>query len=160
MTPAFVMAGLGVGLWLAIVPVIIRTRKRSPAAIALGCGALIYFAVLAISLACRVRVAFWDFSAAYGFVMLCLLMVFGALYKSVSLRMLGDLSKIPEHAMSERELLVRYIEVESFARRVGILLERDLAERSGGGLRLSAKGRRIAACIQLLQRTFTIRASG
>ena len=160
MTAAFVMAGLGVGLWLAIVPTLLRTMKRSPAAIALGCGALVYLAVLAISLACRVRVAFWDFSAAYGFIILCLLMAFGALYKSVSLRILGDLSKIPEHAMSERELFVRYIEEESFARRVGILLERDLAERSGGALKLSTKGRRIAACIQLLQRTFTICASG
>ena len=106
------------------------------------------------------RVAFWPLSAAYGFLTLSLLMVFGALYKSVSLRMLGDLSKAADHALPERELLARYIEEDSFGRRVAILLEQDMAERAGDGLRLSSKGRRIAAGIHLLQRAFGIRASG
>jgi hypothetical protein len=43
---------------------------------------------------------------------------------------------------------------------VAILLEQGMAERAGDGLRLSSKGRRIAAGILLLQRAFGIRASG
>jgi hypothetical protein len=87
-------------------------------------------------------------------------MLFGALYKSVSLRMLGDLSKANGHALPEQELLARYIEEDSFSRRVAILLEQGHAERTPEGLNLSSKGRRIAAGIYGLQRAFAIRASG
>ena len=87
-------------------------------------------------------------------------MLFGALYKSVSLRMLGDLSKTTGHALPEQELLARYIEEDSFGRRVAILLEQGHAERTAEGLALSSKGRRIAAAIDRLQQAFAIRASG
>jgi hypothetical protein len=87
-------------------------------------------------------------------------MLFGALYKSVSLRMLGDLSKAKGHALPEQELLARYIEEDSFSRRVAILLEQGHAERTPDGLNLSSKGRSIAAGIYGLQRVFAIRASG
>jgi hypothetical protein len=132
----------------------------SPALVVLSSAACVYVALLALSLASPAPISFWELSAAYGFFTLCLLMVFGALYKSVSLRMLGDLSKIPGYAVPENELLARYIEEDSFGRRVGILLEENLAERTISGLRLSTKGGRIAAGIHLLQRAFAIRASG
>lgn len=157
---AFLVAGAGVLLWLAVVPVLLRVMRRSPAIIVIGSAALVYAVLLAGSLAMSVPLAFWPFSAAYGFLTLCLLMIFGALYKSVSLRMLGDLSRTAGGAMAERELLERYIEEDSFGRRVAILLEEAHAERTADGLQLSAKGRRIAAGIQLVQRTFAIRASG
>jgi hypothetical protein len=72
----------------------------------------------------------------------------------------GDLSKIAGHAMPEQELLARYIEEDSFSRRVAILLEQGHVERTADGLRFSHKGRRIAAAILLLQRAFAIPASG
>ncbi len=160
MSAAFVLAAAGVLLWLAVLLVLLRVVSRSPAVIVIGAAAAIYVALLVVSAAMPMRVAFWPLSAAYGFLTLSLLMVFGALYKSVSLRMLGDLSKAADHALPERELLARYIEEDSFGRRVAILLEQDMAERGGDGLRLSSKGRRIAAGIHLLQRAFGIRASG
>ena len=160
MSAAFVLAGAGVLLWLAVLPVLLRVLARSPAAIVIGSAAAIYVALLATSILMPVRVAFWPLSAAFGFLTLSLLMLFGALYKSVSLRMLGDLSKVAHHALPEQELLARYIEEDSFGRRVAILLEQGMAERTVDGLRLSRKGRRIAAAIHLLQRAFTIRASG
>jgi hypothetical protein len=160
MISAFVLAGAGVLLWLAAVLVLLRVMRRSPALIVIGAAALVYVLLLVAATVMPVRVVFWPFSAAYAFVTLCLLMVFGALYKSVSLRMLGDLSKVAGHAMPEQELLARYIEEDSFGRRVAILLEQGHAERTAEGLRLSDKGRRIAAAIHLLQRAFAIRASG
>jgi hypothetical protein len=160
MISAFVLAGAGVLLWLGSVLVLLRVMRRSPALIVIAAAALVYVALLVAAAAMPVRVAFWPLSAAYGFVTLCLLMVFGALYKSVSLRMLGDLSKVAGHAMPEQELLARYIEEDSFGRRVAILLEQGHAERTADGLRLSPKGRRIASFIHLLQRAFAIRASG
>ena len=99
-------------------------------------------------------------SAAFGFVALCVLMPFGALYKSVLLRMLGDLSRAAGRALPEQQLLARYIEEDSFGRRVDILLAQGHAERETERLRLSAKGRRTAAGIRLLQRAFAIRTSG
>jgi hypothetical protein len=160
MSGALVLAGVGVFLWLALVLVLLRASKRSPALIVIGCAALVYIALLAASSAMPRPLAFWPFSATYGFLTLCLLMLFGALYKSVSLRMLGDLSKAAGHALPERELLGRYIEEDSFGRRVAILLQQGHAERSAEGLELANKGRRMAAGIHRLQQAFAIRASG
>jgi hypothetical protein len=159
MSGAFVLAGAGVLLWLALVPVLLRVSKRSPALIVITSAPLVYVALLAASIAMPRRLAFWPFSAAYGFLTLCLLMLFGALYKSVSLRILGDLSKAAGHALPQQELLARSIE-DSFGRRVAILLEQGHAERTAKGLELSNKGRRIAAGIHRLQQAFAIRASG
>jgi hypothetical protein len=154
MREAFVFGAAGALVWLAVVLVLLRISKRSPALIVVASAGVVYVALLAIS------PAFWPFSAAYGFLTLCVLMLFGALYKSVSLRMLGDLSKTAGHALPEQELLARYIEEDSFGRRVAILLDQGHAERSAEGLALSSKGRRIAAAIARLQQAFAIRASG
>jgi hypothetical protein len=160
MNAAFIQAGASVLLWLAVVFILLRVARRSPALIVTVSAALVYVAVLVVSSAFPARLAFWPFSAAYGFLTLSLLMVFGALYKSVSLRMLGDLSKVPGHALPEQELLARYIEEDSFGRRVAILLDQGHAERTADGLGLSIKGRRVAAAVHRLQRAFAIRASG
>ena len=160
MSEAFVFGAAAVLVWLAVVLVLLRISKRSPALIVVASAGVVYVALLALSPAIFNRLAFWPFSAAYGFLTLCVLMLFGALYKSVSLRMLGDLSKTADHALPEQELLARYIEEDSFGRRVGILLDQGHAERTTAGLALSSKGRRLAAAIDRLQQAFAIRASG
>ena len=160
MNTAFVLAGAGVLLWLVVVVILLRVTTRSPALVVIASAAFVYVAVLVAASAMPAGLAFWQFSSAYGFLTLSLLMVFGALYKSVSLRMLGDLSKVSGLALPERELLARYIEEDSFGRRVAILLDQGHAERTADGLRLSIKGRRIAAAIHRVQRAFAIRASG
>jgi Ca2+/Na+ antiporter len=160
MSDGFVFGAAGALVWLAVVLVLLRVSKRSPALIVVASAVLVYLVLLVISPAISHRLAFWPFSATYGFLTLCVLMLFGALYKSVSLRMLGDLSKAAGHALPEQELLARYIEEDSFGRRVAILLEQGHAERTAEGLALSSKGRRIAAAIDRLQQAFAIRASG
>ena len=160
MSAAFVLGAAGALLWLAVIAVLLRVSNRSPALIVVLSAALIYLAVLFAALALADWLAFWPFSAMYGFLMLCMLMAFGALYKSVSLRMLGDLSKAAGHALPEQELLARYIEEDSFGRRVAILLKEGHAIRTPEGLVLSPKGGRIAAAISRLQQAFAIRASG
>ena len=121
---------------------------------------LVYLALLGGASVAPVLIAFWSLSAAYWFLVLCVLMPFGALYKSVSLRMLGELSRAAGRALPEQQLLARYIEEDSFGRRVDILLAQGHAERESERLRLTAKGRRTAAGIRLLQRTLAIRTSG
>lgn len=160
MSEAFVFGAAGALVWFLVVLVLLRVSKRSPALIVIASAPLVYLALLVVLPAISQRLAFWPFSAAYGFLALCVLMLFGALYKSVSLRMLGDLSKAAGYSLPEQELLARYIEEDSFGRRVAILLEQGHAERTAEGLELSSKGRRIAAGIHLLQRAFAIRASG
>jgi Ca2+/Na+ antiporter len=160
MSDGFVLGAAGALVWLAVVLVLLRVSKRSPALIVVASAVLVYLVLLVASPAISHRLAFWPFSAAYGLLTLCVLMLFGALYKSVSLRMLGDLSKAAGHALPEQELLARYIEEDSFGRRVAILLEQGHAQRTAEGLELSSKGRRIAAAIDRLQQAFAIRASG
>jgi len=160
MSGAFLLGAAGALVWLAAIIVLLRVSKRSPALIVVLSAALVYLAVLVVELAAGQPLAFWPLSAAYGFLTLCVLMAFGALYKSVSLRMLGDLSKAAGWALPEQELLARYIEEDSFGRPVAIVLKQGHAERTAEGLTLSRKGHRIAAAISRLQQAFAIRASG
>ncbi len=115
MSEAFLLGAAGALIWLAVVVVLLRLSKRSPALIVVLSAAVVYLAVLFSALALAQRVALWPFSAAYGFLTLCVLMLFGALYKSVSLRMLGDLSLAVGHALPEQELAGIYRLQQAFA---------------------------------------------
>ena len=139
MSGAFLLGAAGALVWLAAIIVLLRVSKRSPALIVVLSAALVYLAVLVVELAAGQPLAFWPLSAAYGFLTLCVLMAFGALYKSVSLRMLGDLSKAAGWALPEQELLARYIEEDSFGRRWRSCSNRDTPNARRKGSRSRAR---------------------
>jgi hypothetical protein len=106
------------------------------------------------------RVLFWPLSASYWFLTLCFLMAFGAIYKSISLRILLDLLDRPNRSESGEAILKRYVQHESYRDRLRILVTDGLATREHAGFQLTRKGRRIAATARAVQRLFRIERSG
>ncbi len=92
--------------------------------------------------------------------LLCFLMAFGGIYKSISLRILLDLLNRPNRCDRYETILNRYVERESYQGRLRILIGDGLATRVPAGFQLTRKGRRIAAAAHALQRLFKIGTSG
>jgi hypothetical protein len=132
---------------------------RSPAALAVGAAA-IYAAIFPLNSFMPISGNIWRAFILFCFLTVSYLMVFGAVYKSVSLRMLLDLLHAPSHRLAKKELNRKYIEQESFEGRINVMLSQGLADRRDGKLLLTAKGRRVARVTHGLQRTFGIHKSG
>ena len=134
-------------------------RRAAPAAIVTTTAIVVYVVVITIA-AVGSRLHFWALSAAYWLFVLSFLMVFGAIHKSISLRILLDLLERPQHRDSYQAILDRYVVHESYRDRTGILIAHGLATRGNSGLHLTRKGQRIAAGVSRLQRFFKIVESG
>ena len=154
-------AAAGFVLYVAIVAVVLRLSWAiSPALVAIGAAFLTYAALVAIAAVSGRNANFWITSIIFWFPTLGFLMGFGAVYKSVSLRILLDLLARP----GERELcsaiLERYIAVESFENRLAIMLESGLAIHTSAGYALTEKGRRLARITAAMHRLFAIERTG
>ena len=88
------------------------------------------------------------------------LMAFGALYKSISLRILLDLLDRPGHAGLYSAILARYVAAESFENRLTVMQENGFAVPTPAGYALTDKGRRLAGLVGVLHRLFAIERSG
>jgi hypothetical protein len=132
----------------------------SPAAIVVLAALALYPMGLALALLAADRLQFWNFSSTYWFFTLVFLMTFGAIYKSISLRILLDLLGRPGHADSYAAILARYVHEESYEHRLGVILDNKYAARSANGFELTDKGRRLASKVQRVQQIFAIRQSG
>jgi hypothetical protein len=119
-----------------------------------------YPAALAVAVLGWPRPSLWAVSATYAVTVLTFLMAFGAIYKSVSLRILADLSRRPGWRESRRDLLARYIERESYRSRLAVLTDEGLAVRDAAGFQLTGKGRRLARLARGLQKAWRIDRSG
>ena len=84
-------------------------------------------------------------------------MGFGAVYKSISLRILLRLLERPGHAEDYAAVLARYVTDESFESRLKVMEAYGFAQFTPGGYALTEKGRRLAQTIDWLQRLFAIK---
>jgi hypothetical protein len=148
-------------IYLVLTPFVIRAINRAaPALIVVLCAMLIYAVLLFVGAITFAPLYFWIFSATYWFFSLCFLMVFGAIYKSVSLRLLLDLLNRPGHADSYQAVLDRYVRQESYQDRLQIMVKEGFAVRDLQKFVLAPKGRLIAAVVINLQKAFRIEKSG
>jgi hypothetical protein len=152
-------------LWFAIYVcaalVVLRApSRRSPAVVVAGLAPVGYVAALGWTLVTGGTLLFWAFSATYAFLTLAFLVAFSAVYKSVTLRILGDLLAQPDGADIVDAILSRYVMAESFRSRVAVLTGQGFADRTAGGLRLSARGRRLARAVRAVQSAWKIEQSG
>lgn len=151
----------GFVIYVATVAVLLRrTWARSPAHIAVGSAMLIYVGVIAAAMLRDGSVKFWTLSIFFWFPTVVFLMVFGATYKSISLRILVDLLGRPAQAELYSAVLARYVEAESFEKRLDVMLENGFATLSDEGYALSEKGRRLTRGVSALQKLFAIERSG
>jgi hypothetical protein len=161
MFSAMLAAVGGFAGYLVLVLLALRIAAATPPAV------VVIFAAFAAYMGMAVMVTvvsppflFWATSAVYWFLAICFLMVFGAVYKSISLRILAELSMRPGGSDDYQAILGRYVHRESFQGRVRILIADGMATDSGSGLVLTPKGRRIAGPVAALQRLFRIERSG
>jgi hypothetical protein len=99
-------------------------------------------------------------SIVFWFTALLFLMAFGALYKSISLRILLDLLDRPGQAGLYSAILGRYVAAESFESRLAVMQENGFAVLTPAGYALTDKGRRLARLVGALHRLFAIERSG
>ena len=160
MAGSLVAATLGFASYLGVSMVLLRRSSASPAAVVTLAALAMYPATLAVTLLLGRTVAFWPFSAAYWFLSLVFLMVFGAVYKSISLRILLDLLERPGRSDNYAGVMQRYVNEESFKRRLLVMLDAGLTARDADGFQLTEKGRRISSVVRRVQAVFAIETSG
>jgi hypothetical protein len=151
----------GFVVYLAAVAIVLRLPWAfSPARAVIGVALLAYAAVLAAAAVFGRNANFWTVSIVFWFATLLFLMAFGALYKSVSLRILLDLLDRPGHTGLYSAILGRYVAAESFESRLAVMQENGFAVRTPAGYALTDKGRRLAGLVGALHRLFAIKRSG
>lgn len=156
-----IVAGIAAGLAdIGAVALILRRVRASPAGVAIVSSVAVYLVLPALVLALGVPASFWALSISYWFVSVSFLMVFGAVYKSISLRMLLTLYERPGRSAPEEAIRAGYVEADSFENRLGVIVDSGFAEETEHGYVLLAKGRRVARIAAALQRVFAIERSG
>ena len=151
----------GFTAYVGTVLVMLRVSHRTtPALVVTASSLVVYVTMIAVAASLGRPVLFWPASATYWFLAACFLMGFGAIYKSISLRILLDLLNRPGRADRYEGILNRYVQEESYQRRLSVLQEAGLAIRGAAGYEVTPKGRRLAAVVDALQRLFRIESSG
>jgi hypothetical protein len=161
MSASTALGAAGFVFYVAALAVMLRRRGRAaPALVAIGVALLAYVVMLVAAVGVNRPVNFWEISAIFWFPTMVFLMAFGALYKSVSLRILVDLLDAPGNAELGSTILQRYIATESFQARLALMLENKWTIRSSAGYALTRTGRRLARLAAVSQRMFAIQRSG
>ena len=147
--------------YLAAIAVVLRLPwALSPARAAIGIALLAYVAAVAAAAVFGRNANFWSVSIVFWFATLLFLMAFGALYKSLSLRILLDLLGRPGHAGHYSAILAHYVAAESFENRLMVMHESGFAVPTPAGYALTDKGRRLASVVGVLHQLFAIERSG
>ncbi|HVL11289.1 MAG TPA: hypothetical protein VM529_01905 [Gemmata sp.] len=103
--------------------------------------------------------AYWPAAAVSGFLAVCWLFAFSAVYKSVSLRILTQLDCTPGHAMPMEAVTEDYVRPE-FATRASLLVTMGCATEADGAFEVTEKGTATARRIAGIQHACGIAASG
>jgi len=161
MQASVALGAAGFVFYVAAVAVTLRLRRTASAAfVAITVALFAYVAALVVAIDLNRAVNFWTTSIIFWFVTMIFLMAFGALYKSVSLRILVDLLARPGQAELCSAILQRYIVTESFENRLALILENKWAIPTSAGYVLTERGECLARLIAALQRMFVIQRSG
>jgi hypothetical protein len=166
MTNETIWADIPFGTWgfvvyVAMVAIALRLPwTNSPARATIGLALFAYFMVLAAAAVLGRNANFWTVSIVFWFPALLFLMGFGAVYKSISFRILLDLLDRPGRTELYSAILARYVATESFENRLAVMQEHGFAVLTSAGFELTDKGRRLAKVISAMQRLFAIQRSG
>jgi hypothetical protein len=132
-------------------------KSRSPATILCLSSLSVYGVGLLFFIALNIPVKFFEFSSSYWFFSFSMMMVFFAVYKSISLRMMLDLENKPA---TLELILSEYIQQESYKERLNILIQNGFVDGAPQGYQLSLKGKKYATVILYIQKIFSINQSG
>jgi hypothetical protein len=157
---SFIAAFAGFLVYLLSVCAAIRIWSDHPAQVVIGVAVIAYPAALLVALMLGGHISFWIYSAIYSSLTLMFLMAFGAVYKSISLRILLDLYKSPGRAERYEAMLRRLVQAESFEARLDVMQSSGFVRRAGDRYVLQKRGDRLARRVRALQAVFGIERSG
>ncbi|MEM9204757.1 MAG: hypothetical protein AAGA88_00355 [Pseudomonadota bacterium] len=161
-----ICAGIAQGLFAAVAYFLVLLialrvlRRTDPMFTVLAVALVAYACMFGLLIAAGQIVNFWIFSTSYWFFVLTFLMAFGAIYKSLSLQILLQLSHKPGRQESAEVLRMQYVFGRSYSDRLSLLVERGLVAKTLSGLSLTAEGRALANRVRAAQRAFGIERSG
>lgn len=156
------LVGCAVGLGcVVLIAVALRLLPRTaPVVVFAACIALSELAVIAIGALWFSQFYVWQASAMVGLIGLSNFFVFGAVYKSVSLEMLGVLNAQPGGRAS-KSLLVDVVARPCVEQRMELLVEMGQASKAPDASYLpTPAGLKTVARLQKIQRFFGIYSSG
>jgi hypothetical protein len=141
--------------------VMLRVARRvEPALVVVALAPLAWVAAIPLLLMLGKRFNFWVFTASYCFLTLGFQMAFGAVYKSLSLRILTNMLQQPGRADSYEAIFSRYLVEDSYQNRLAVTQEKGLVKLQDGHYELTESGRKLASRTQAVQRVFGILRSG
>jgi hypothetical protein len=103
--------------------------------------------------------AYWHGAAGFALPVMAYVFVFGAVQKSVSLRMLSDLHRTPDGRLTLDELTER-VARRDFDARIDLLLEKGYVTRHGTGFAPTERGKSLVAKLAKLQKLARIERTG
>lgn len=150
------------GIYFLFIVLALRIiRVMSPTVLVCSCAVFVYIWALILISTIGLNINFFSFSSLYWFLTLSLLMVFGAIYKSISLRMMLHLLNNPEKKDFYDAIMKNYIKDQSYLKRISILLEKKMIRKTGNAsFSLTKRGNTLAKTIWLIQKIFSIKESG
>jgi hypothetical protein len=160
-TGGFIEGMLAFAAYVAVVLAATRlARAMEPALIAVAAA----FAVCAAALTACVLLGrsfnFWIFLVSYWFLATSFLMAFGAVYKSLSLRILADLLDKPQRSGDYHEIFSRYLVQDSYQNRLAVIRDKELVALRDDRYELTPRGRVLAQRVRSVQLRFGIARSG
>lgn len=140
----------------------LRINKQvSPAIIVCLNAILVYLVGLLVIGYYGYQVNFFAFSSIYWFLAISFVMYFGAILKSISLRMMQYLLYKPNYADSLDTLLETYIHNQSYSQRIEVLIHSEMLRRNvNNTLIMTRKGYNLARLCCFMQWIFSIKDSG
>lgn len=103
--------------------------------------------------------AYWPVAATNGLLAIGWLFAFSAVYKSVSLRILMHLDRLPSHTLGVDTIAESYVRPE-FEARALVLVKMGCAGKSNGEFMLTEKGSAVARRIEGIRRAWGIEGTG
>ncbi|MBI2770760.1 MAG: hypothetical protein HYX47_14130 [Burkholderiales bacterium] len=149
------------GAYVLLVLAALRLAPRvEPALVAVAAAFVACIAALPALSVLAPGFNFWVYLVSYWFLATCFLMAFGAVYKSLSLRILADLLARPGRSDDYQDIFSRYLVEDSYQNRLSVIRDKGLVTVTGGSYELAEPGRRLARRVQKVQLWFGITRSG
>lgn len=152
---------LAAAIYILTLLIMLRLQRRvDPMFTVLIVAFAAYACLFSLLIAAGQIVNFWTFSTSYWFFVLTFLMAFGAIYKSLSLQIILQLSRRPRYRESVELLKLQYVFGRSYSDRLTLIVEHGLATETARGLLLTKEGKALANRMRAVQRIFGIARSG
>ena len=161
---SFVFGLLGVALFVAISPVLQFLARRAmptvaPVAILAIAVVITHVVSTLFGVALSRPFAYWNATSVFCFGVMSYVFVFGAVYKSISLRLLMDLTRRPDRTIEFSDISDRQVP-EIFAERCDILIADKWASSDGDNFTPTPAGRQLATRVARIRSLFAIGDTG